>query len=393
MRKGLRIFMFLINIAQIPAVHGAAAEGHRHFLKPIRIEGKTPAGISLAYDLACGEVFRGVVVKESRESVALGIVVSRSDKICSILPEMYFTKVALHTNKQIQSIVGGGDQQISLGEVQSLEVGDKGVTVSWRDCGRKILGVIFRQGMDQNVSVQLAQSNETRGVAQASCSDRTRALRLSTIQLSRASAIELTRKPGRLEQLYVMRVVGPERLSKSPAGELRAIWKGRCNERYMGMVFTGPNGGDVGLLTMVAANLRCVEAAGDTLREADLRGLKVTGLTALKPVTAESALSLSNAVASAAGLKPPLRLRLARSGESSSSVLEMEGGCEARRAAVFSNDPYGNLAAATIAARSDDACLTRSADGAKTQRVPLAADVSGPVPQVFELKVFGTSAN
>jgi hypothetical protein len=86
-------------------------------------------------------------------------------------------------------------------------------------------------------------------------------------------------------------------------------------------------------------------------------------------------------------------MRLARLGQASHSVLEMAGDCDARRAAVFGNDSYGNLAAATLTAPSEGACVISSRDTAKTQGVPLVANAKGPVPQVFELKVFGTSAN
>jgi hypothetical protein len=386
--------MFLLQFAVASGASAAEKGGKQRYLKAILIENTQAGVIDLTYDIACGETFNGVVVKETREAVALGIMVTRTDKICSTLPESVTTKIAVNSKKSVRSLIQGADKVITLGEVKGASIEKGSLSVSWQKCGHKVFGIVLGLEGGGDVAIQLAQEAGNKTAQRAVCESSLKRTIITSIKLSEQSKVRIVKLPGNLEQLYAMRVVKPVAVFANSGNSLEVTWTGSCQEKYVGMVFTGDRGAKVGLLTMIAPNVKCAGSTSKVINRARLDGLVVSQGARMKPVDAQELQALNDSLSLDTKLLSLKKLHLSRYGDGLASGAESEPGCVTPVAAVMTNDAYGNVSAALLGGPQGDTCLTSSSSiNGNIQRLSLSAEPRGPMPQVFDLKVFGTSLN
>ena len=395
--KLLRIVSFMVNSMFIPQAYGAVTEAPKsHFIKSVGINATSPNAATVTYQLACGETVRGLVLKETRESLALGIIVDRTDKICSSLPASVTTKVALKSPRRLKTLVAGDDKRIILGDVSDLVLSASGLSVSWQDSCRPTVGLVLgvaMEGSADETSVQTAQLFDSGANRISDCERGMRHASITALDLG-ARRFKRTSKPGRLTDIYMTRVVAPQKMTVGSSGELEVIWRNLCREKPIGLLFSGAEGRDIGVVTSVAPNALCTGPSKVAMSHYRLPGLVLpASAVLLKKLSPDQAAVLSRSLSSGHVFQPISELRLARRGSGDRLYASGAPSCSGSAGLVFGRDVYGNLAAALLANDADAMChVSQKTTGLRVE-APLVAPAVGPSPRIFSLKVFGTAAN
>jgi len=375
-----------------------------HFVKPVRIISASAAEAHVSYQLACGETVRGLVLKESRESLALGIIVDRTDKICSSLPAAVTTKIALKTPRRLRSLALGDDKRILLGPANDLVISEAGLSVSWQDSCRPTVGIVLGVAdgrtspekaakTNEETSVQTAQLLDSSGGKPGPCEGGVRRASIKSLDLS-LRKFKLPSKPGRLSDLYLTRIVAPEKITVAKSGVVHVAWLKSCMEKPMGLLFSGARGHQVGIVSMIAPNTSCKGRPKRDLDHYVLRGLVLpSSANTLVPITKDRAVSLTRGLSQESVYLPISEVELSRRGQGDRIYATAASPCSGASGLVLGLDVYGNLSAALLA--KDASAICRVSDKTSKLRVeaPLVVPEAGPAPRIFNLKVFGTAAS
>ncbi len=395
--KLLRVVYFMVNSLFIPQAYGAVTDAPKsHFIKSVSIQPISPVQAKVRYQLACGETVRGLVLKETRESLALGIIVDRTDKICSSLPAAVTTKIVLKAPRRLKTMVAGDDKRIILGDVSDLVLSSSGLSVSWQDTCRPTVGLVLGVALERSAdetSVQTAQLFDSGANRISDCEHDMRRAAITALDLG-ARRFKRTSKPGHLTDIYMTRVVAPQKITTGSSGELDVVWRKSCHEKPLGLLFAGAEGRDIAVVTIIAPNEPCIGEASVTMSQYRMPGLLLpSSAVLLRKLSTDEAVRLTRRLSSGSTFLPISELGLSRRGSGDRLYASGTPSCSGSAGLVFGRDVYGNLAAALLANDADAMChVSQKTTGLRVE-APLVAPRVGPSPRIFSLKVFGTAAN
>jgi hypothetical protein len=380
------------------------------FVKPVRIHkqasSKTATVATLSYQLTCGENVRGLVLKESRASLALGIIVDRTDKICSSLPPAVTRKIALKSRRHLRSLVAEVGKRVVLGSVADVQISERELAVTWQDTCRSTVGIVLANDLDASKAfaapvsaVQIAQIFDGGSQSPGRCERRMRRASLRSLDLTEHRfdyQFKLTSKPGRLSDVYLKRIVAPAKLSFDRDGRLQVLWRRSCFEKPVGLLFSGAQGNEVGVLSMVSPNAFCPnKLESQVLTSYQLEGLLLpTAIRlGLKPMSRDKSVTMTRGFTEGLDFLPISNLQLRRQGSGDHLLATALGSCGEASGIVIGQDVYGNLSAVLLANHPYSICGVNKKTNKLQVRAPLVASASGPTPQMFSLQIFGTAVN
>jgi hypothetical protein len=251
---------------------------------------------------------------------------------------------------------------------------------------------------NQQISVQTAQLHDSGAGKANSCEGGVRRASIKSVDFS-GQRFYLPAKPGRLSDLYLTRVVAPEKVTVTPSGVMTVAWRKHCMEKPLGLLFAGPSGREVGVVSMIAPNASC-RSRGQRQHHKQLHHYHLPGLVlpsstggALSAMTKDQAAEVTEALSRDTMYLPITELKLSRRGQGDKLYATSSASCSEASGLVLGIDVYGNLAAALLAKNASPICHVSQKMSKIRAEAPLVVPESGPAPRIFSLKVFGTLAN
>lgn len=403
MTQLISLILALWSLGAFGVAHaGPASAAKLAYLKPVELisvqSGSIKSGsVKVAYRLACGESFRGILMDEAQSLVEIGAIVDRSDTFCLSLPERREIIVPIGTRKALASFSLKDPKRIVLSEASDITFSKSGLSVSWQDSCRQLLGFVLTPMSTADgrpvlgLSVAHLPKEGLVNSSQTQCGRQMKRKQLSSLQLS-AETLQVNQKPGRLEDLYALRLVAPSAIRTETDGALSLDWQRSCRETPVGVLFLGRDGSDVAIVSALTPNAPCVgpKKVSSTYR---LTQLSIPETQELRPLSTERARSISSESKYSFRMQSITSLKIPRRGTGLWTMASAAPTCGERLGVVVGADAHGNLAMSVLADGRNKICSVSRTLSSGTLTVPLAGPADGPLPKVFALKVFGTPIN
>lgn len=361
-------------------------------MRGVEILDTTPAGIVISAEVECGERLQGILIRESGDRLGINLVVERAEVRCSGGTEVReftlpFVKPAVVKGK-VQEIVSlptdEGDPKVSLQEAK-LSATSSGLSLQWEHNCKDAVGAIFVPESSGQMSVAVAFSSSSRKVKGVNCEGGKRTMTLQSVDSSALHWESLSR-PGKLDDIYALRVVAPKSVALSSSGEVSVLWEKRCREIPVGVLFSGVDKQTVAVVTAYLPNVTCNAA----------KKAAVTTTVAALSAVAKSHFHVMDAASASQVTHESYRLRLSAPERMEFTVqtktvqVVTSSSCDQDFGVVVGQDASGNLAMASLVSESTQTC--RVANGVSRQMLALRA--AGDLkPRVFPLKVSGSAAH
>ncbi len=397
-------FSFISNTLLVPSAMGAAGMDlpKLTYLKPVvissaRNSGKESRSVQVTIDEACGESLRGVLVDESKTGIFLGAVLERSDTMCLALPIKKTITLKLAGIKPVKALGLQDVVRLSLSEVTDVTISRSGVSIAWQETCRPYVGVVMSPSMGRHgapkMSLQIASlPKDGMSITGAKTCQRETARKFISGVSLKGESIQITTKPGKLETLYTLRIIAPEKVSINQDRSVAVAWTKTCRDVPVAVLFSGNDGSQVAMISAFAPNAPC-SYKGGKLDTFVLDQLLVAPNQSLKAMPRSMATALASNADSNLSLQPITAMKIARLGHGGWLMAATESGCGDRLGLVAGKDSFGNVAMAHLAAGNQKVCHVSRLNSSETLTAPLVGPSQGPMPKVFSLKVFGTSIN
>lgn len=411
MRYALKLLPLLLNLALVPAAEGAIKLNSKMvYIKPVEIisiskpSALVSTRVKVSYQLACGEDFRGVLVRETRNaakphgpSVQLAVTVERTETLCSTLPVTRETSIALRHFGTVRPLVMGESKRIVLAEALDLSAAADAMVISWQSSCRRLLGVVLTptaDDQDSKIQLTLAQVAGD-GLAEGKAEDCPRQLRrsrLTSISLPLQSIV-LNAKPGHIEELFAYRLKAPRAMRVGADGALTVEWEKSCKEKAMGILFTGKSGSDIAIVAAFVPNAPCRPGAR-FVESYKLGSFHIPKGQTLTVMDEQKIAQAGQRGQFQYRLMPITSVQITRQGKGDwllASGVKMS--CSHTLGLIAGHDAYGNIALGALAAGADNVCPISQTISGDTLTAPLVGPSQGPMPRVYGLRVFGTTFN
>lgn len=372
----------------------AGEESKIAYAKPAQAAVLPTGAVEVKYLKACGEEFRGVLVRESQQDIYIGVVVERTDKLCSALPsqETLVSPVRLSTDdkRTVKGVAGAESLRVVLSEVNDVTLSRSDTTVIWQDSCRANLGLVISPNKAKGVgAVSLNMAFASTAVANgAACSRELKSTRFSALRLA-TDQVHLLRKPGKMSDLYQTKLAAPAKIAIDRNGQLTVAWMASCRERGIGILFGGDAGTEIAVVSAVAPNVSCKENQ-KTLSEIKLSELVITPKQKLVAMTTHRIAELSNQSQSRFEMIPVSRIVLSRLNQGQWLVAGVKRSCARHYGVIAANDVDGNVSMAALSDADERICHVSEVSTDQTFTAPLLGPAQGPMPKIFGLKMFGT---
>lgn len=412
----------LCGMILAPAATSAAQKipSQLAFMKPVTIVGRTaPTGsqassaqVVASYQLACGESFRGVVIREvapgiSRTSAArapaqlptleVAVLVDRKEAFCSSLPKTVTFEVPVKVGAKVRSIKLREPRRMTLEAALDIATSDAGLSIGWQTSCRPIMGVLLRpvlQGGAPKLEVALVRSSrDDSGTASPlNCSREVEQINLSTVDFA-ADALVLGQRPGKIESSYFLRLAAPQSISTSQHGRLEVKWSQSCRERALGIVFLGDRGEDVAVVSAVVPSAVCQGAKRSNV-VTTVSGFSVSRGYLLKPASPDMVADLGATFKFNYSVIPAARVEPNSSDELGNiAVLNKSPLCGTSLGVIAAGDTYGNISLGVLVGSPESVCMVSGQSGVDRLQAPLVPLQMAPAPRIFGLRVFGNTFN
>lgn len=367
------------------------------YLKGVEViaKGSRPGEVWVAYQQACGESLKGVVLNETKSLLMVGALVDRTETVCLSLPERRELVVPILTKRPVASFPLRESKRIILSEVGEITLGDGTISVSYQDSCRPLMGVVFSPLFDQNLRPSVGLSLATLPkesprsmIDGGGCRKEFRRKSIRGVKLP-SELVQVNRKPGSVKDLYALRIIAPKSFQLSRNGGLSITWEKSCREEAVGLLFTGRDGRDVAVLSAYAPNVPCVGAKKTTVSY-ELNHLTVAEGQTIKPLSAEEARTIGRSLSYSYRLQSLNSIKLASAGDASWLLASPAAACGQRLGLVVGQDENSNVSMAALADGGSRVCQVAGSKTSETLTAPLVGPAEGPLPKVFALKIFGT---
>lgn len=421
----IRFLIIRLAICGMILVPAATSEAQKipsqlAFMKPVTIVGRTAPSSSKAsssqvvagYQLACGESFRGVVIREVAPSISrisaasasaklptleVAVLVDRKEAFCSSLPKTVTFEVPVKVGIKVRPIKLREPRRMTLEAALDVATSDAGLSIGWQTACRPITGVLLRpvlQGGAPKLEVALVRSSrDDSGVTSPlNCSREVEHINLSTVDFA-ADSLVLGQRPGKIESSYFLRLAAPQSISTSQHGRLQVKWSQSCRERALGVVFLGDRGEDVAVVTAVVPSTVCQGAKSSTV-VTTVRGFSVSRAYLLKPASADMVADLGATFKYNYSVIPAARVEPNGSDELGNiAVLNKSPLCGTSLGVIAAGDLYGNISLGILVGSPESVCMVSGQIGIDRLQAPLVLSQMAPAPRIFGLRVFGNTFN
>lgn len=424
--KAIRILVACLNVCIVPVAQGAVKKNPKMALiKPVKVLGVSRARtdgpsrkVLASYQLACGETFRGVLVRDKRTATdgmsgqvarqkklvpkakaaaELAVVVDREEAFCSSLPQTVEFSIPVREGSNFSSMKIREPRRITLGEALDISNSPYGFIIGWQNSCRTTLGVILKPILEQNnpkieISMAHAANDQSPNGSSGGCAREVKTVRLSALDIP-AESMVLAERPGQIENSYVMKLAEVKSIKIGADGQLTVGWQKGCREKILGLLFTGPAGRNLAILSAVVPSQSC--RGPKTMQDFyTLRGLLAQGPAPLHPVRSTDLADIARQANFNYQVLPVASMETARSQSGDSiNIISKRLNCGDLVGVLAGNDSYGNLSMGVLAASSGEVCTVRHPNAVKRLQVPLAGPETGPLPKAFGLRVFGNALN
>lgn len=348
------------------------------------------AGLLLTVEIECGEHMKGILVREDQDRVGIAVAVERPEVRCSAGSEIRELRIPFVDPKGRDIVAlptGQGDTKVVLQDAVLTSSGAAGLAVEWDHVCRPLLGVMLMPQADGTVAVAagLVSGAAARKSKGAACEGGRKSVTLRSIHSPQMKWSVLNR-PGKLEDLYAVRVIAPDSLRVAADGKLSMSWQRRCREIALGVLFGEDSPYTVAVVTAYLPNVTCAGAKFlsetttiDALTLAT--GSKITGLS-------KAQAAVLNRTSYRFRMTAPEKVEFA--GLKKNVVVESSSLCGKRLGVVIGKDSIGNTAMAHLTETSAGLCSVKSAQ--VKSMLPLRVSTSLN-PRVFPLRVMGSIAH
>lgn len=428
MRQLVQTFIVLILWALSNPVAEAAKKSPSRiaFMKPVRIISSQPAaGIGsgsnwsalASYKLACGESFRGVLIREQPPNtqkagieaatgttakikgltVEVAVVVDRSEAFCSSLPTEISFALPIRPGARVRPIKLREPKRVVLEEAMDVGIREHAVVLGWQSSCQTLAGVILKPLIENKIpkmEISLARlpKDDATPSSQAHCVREIRHTTISGVHLP-VGSLTVAERPGKIETSYFTRLVSPRAVVRSTSGHLMVNWERNCRERYVGLLFIGPQGRDVAVVTAVMPSVAC-SGRKSIDEQSVLPGLMASKYHRLKPAAQTTLLAIGKKFDFNYAILAANSIDLVREGQGDQLTVSAQGlHCSEALGLLAGNDAYGNVAVGVMVGTPQSVCAINQIKYMRELRAPLVAPSRGAIPRVFGLRVFGTVLN
>lgn len=374
------------------------------YLKPIEVLSKSPhknstsaVGVRIAYQQACGESIRGLLIEESKSSVLVGVVVDRAETFCLALPMRKEIRIPIKGGRAVRSFPIRDAKRLLLSEVSDVTLAKDGFSVTWQDACKPFLGVVVTPIEDDSgrpiLGVNLAHlpKESSSGSSDGVCRREIRRKQISSFRLT-VDSLQINAKPGHLRELYALRIVAPKSIQVGKDQTLRLTWEKSCREKAVGVLFTGKSGTEAAIVSALAPNVPCVGPKKE-IATYQVNQLLIAKSQKVEPLSKERAHKMALDSKSTYRIQPVTSMKIARQGEGLWLLASSAASCGERLGIIVGEDSNGNVAVGNLADGLNKICHVSRVVSSGTLSAPLVGPLDGPLPKVFSLKVFGTSIN
>ncbi len=387
-------------------------------MKPVKLLDVVDSGlgatVKASFPLACGETFRGILVRERTldagspkdasnsgsnlvKILEVAAIVDRGETFCSSLPSETSFSIPVTAGSKVRAVDISEPRRVTLDE--ALDVGSSrgGLSVGWQNSCRPVEGILLRPLVSQRspkieLSVVLGAKDDQDVRTKTNCPREVKRITLTKVNLSPDSLI-LAERPGKIETSYVLRVVAPDSVAVSRRGDLLASWQRNCRETPLGLLFTGQAGREVAVVTAFIPSLVCnSERNHKDLYK--LPGLLTPVNVEPKPIAAKDLAELAKSVDLNYQILPAVSVDSVRRGYGDKLTVTAKGlQCTRALGVLAGVDTWGNNALGVMVGSRQSVCQASSANVNQRRDAPLVLPERGPIPKVFGLRVFGTILN
>lgn len=428
MRQLVQTLMLLILwLLPNPVAEAARKSPSRiAFMKPVRILSSQPAAgigsgsnwsVLASYNLACGESFRGVLIRERGPNtqqawveaatgttakikgvtVEAAVVVDRSEAFCSSLPTEISFALPIRPGARVRPIKLREPKRVVLEEAMDVGIREHSVVLGWQSSCQTLAGVILKPLIENKIpkiEISLARlpKDDAPHSSPAQCAREIRHTTISGVHLPIGS-LTVAERPGKIETSYFTRLVSPRAVVRSASGHLMVTWQRNCRERYVGLLFIGPQGRDVAVVTAVMPSVAC-SGKKNIDEQYILPGLMASKHHRLEPAAQTTLLAIGKKFDFNYGILSANSIDLVREGQGDQLTVTAQGlHCSDALGLLAGNDAYGNVAVGVLVGTPQSVCAINQSKHVRELRAPLVAPSRGAIPRVFGLRVFGTVLN
>lgn len=410
MTQLVKIFVILnVWLLSTPGAEAAKkVPGQIAFMKPVRILRAQPASdsqygsslsVQASYKLACGESFSGILVRERRSpmTVEVAVVVGRSEAFCSSLPTEVSFALPIRSGVRVRPIKIREPKRVVLEEALDVGVTERAFIVGWQNSCQTMAGVILKPLISHNVpkvEVSLARlpRDNAGKISSVNCVREIKHTKITSVPLP-AGSLTVAEQPGKIETSYFTRLVAPQSVGPSLDGSLLVRWQRSCRERNVGLLFIGPEGRDVAVVTAVMPLATC-QGMKSVQESYVLPGLMPVKHRPLRPASPNMVLAIGKKFEFNYSIIPATAVNLAREGQGDQLTATAKGlHCSEALGVLAGGDIYGNLALGLLVGTPQSVCAINQSKFIRELTAPIVAPSHGPVPRIFGLRVFGNVLN
>jgi hypothetical protein len=343
--------------------------------------------VTVQAEIDCGERVAGIVVNEVKSTVGVSLVVERPEIVCGNAPKVEtFTFPFFSTAKRsFVSLTSADDETRLTLQEHRVATGAFGVEFSWDNTNcRTPLGIFIAPESVGKVVTSAAFKAVSKSRSQTCTSDQ-RSMTLKSLRPEAANWRQL-RKPGKISELYSLRLVTPTSLKINPKGELEAAWTKTCRDTFIGFLYSGQENRSIGILTAYTPNNQCAHS-GRTVAKNKVSGLAIKSNSKITPITQQESESI-NQFGSHLQMTSTKKIEFTRTSRQMYAV--NRDTCFNTIGTVIGNDSLGNLAVASLNKSSDGIC--KSSHGITRGSLPLVVK-NGLIPKIFPLRIAGSFAH
>lgn len=344
-------------------------------------------GVVLSVEIQCGEQLKGIMIKEDQDRVGLAVAIERPEVLCSAGPEIRELTIPFIDPKGRDIVAlptGQGDTKVVLQDATLTSTGAQGLALEWDNVCRSFLGVILvpEANGSMGVAAGLATAKKAKGAA---CEGGRHATALHSVRTTNMKWTVLDR-PGKLEDLYAIRVVAPEKVQVSADGKLSMSWQRRCREIALGVLFGEDSPSSLAVVTAYLPNVTC-SGAKFLSETTTIDALTLAHTTKLQPMSPAAVASV-NSRSYNLRLVTPEKIEFA--GLQKNVTVQSAAVCGKRLGLVIGKDSVGNMAMAYLNETSPGLCNVKSSSVKATLPLRVSTSLN---PRVFPLRVMGSIAH
>lgn len=354
------------------------------------VDASTKDGLVLTAEIECGERLTGILLREDGDKLGVALTVERPEVRCSAGAETRELTIPFIDPKGRDLVAlpaGHADAKMVLQDATLKSTGSAGLAIEWDNVCRSLIGVVLVPQSDGTIGVAaaLAAGASGRKARGAACEGGRQSTVIHSVHGTHI-AWSVIDRPGKVEDLYAVRVVAPSAVKISADGELSMSWQRRCREIALGVLFGEDSPATVAVVTAYLPNVTChgAKMLSETIK---LDAMTLMNGTKLLPMSRDRAMAM-NRMSYGFRLVAPEKIEFA--GLQKNVTVRSSAACSKRIGMVVGKDSIGNTAMAHLAIASEGVCTAKSVATKSVLPLRVATSLN---PRVFPLRVMGSLAH